>query len=127
MSHVAFGAEDERREAGFVVGDFFGLADLQEPFDHLGVCEAGVAQDGAAGLERFDYLVGLVCREAEAGCRGVDFHGAAEGLLCAGCHAGGEGRCQWEGIEILGESDSCFGSGRKGGFCMLMKGSREVE
>ena len=55
----------------------------------MGVGEAGVAEDGAAGLDWFDYFVGGVAGEGEAGGGGVDFHSAAEGLLRAGGHAVG--------------------------------------
>lgn len=65
----------------------FRFADLHQAFDDLGVGEAGVAQDGAAGLDGLDDLVGGVAGECEACGRGVDFHCAAQGLLGAGCHA----------------------------------------
>ena len=55
----------------------------------MGVGEAGVAEDGAAGLDWFDYFIGGVAGEGEAGGGGVDLHCAAEGLLCAGGHAVG--------------------------------------
>ena len=55
----------------------------------MGVGEAGVAEDGAAGLDGFDDFIGGVAGESEAGGCGVDFHGAAEGLLGAGGHAVG--------------------------------------
>lgn len=65
---------------------------MEEPGEELRVCEAGVAEDGAAGLEGLDDFVGGVAGEGEARGGGVDFHGAAEGLLGAGCHAvGGRG------------------------------------
>lgn len=71
--------------------DVFRRADLEEAREDLRVCEAGVAEDGAAGLEGLDDLVGGVAGEGEAGGGGVDLHGAPEGLLGAGCHAvGGE-------------------------------------
>lgn len=89
LAHVAFGAEDESGDAVVGVFDVFGGADLQEAGDDLGVGEAGVAEDGAAGLDRFDDLIGGVAGEGEAGGGGVDFHCAAEGLLRAGGHAVG--------------------------------------
>ena len=89
LAHVAFGAEDESGDTVVGVFDRFGLADLEEAADDLGVGEAGVAEDGAAGLDGFDDFVGGVAGEGEAGGGGVDFHGAAEGLLRAACHAVG--------------------------------------
>ena len=69
--------------------DLFRFADLHQALDDLGVGQAGVAEDGAAGLQGFDDLVGLVAGEGEASGGGVDFHGAPEGLLGAGGHAVG--------------------------------------
>ena len=89
LAHVALGAEDEGGEAVVGVLDVFGGDDLQEATDDLGVGEAGVAEDGAAGLEGLDDFVGGVAGEGEACGAGVDFHCAPEGLLRAGCHAGG--------------------------------------
>lgn len=87
LAHVALGAEDEGGQAVVGVLDALGVDDLEQALHHLGVAEAGVAQDGAAGLERFDDFVRLVAREGEARGAGVDFHGAAESLLRAGRHA----------------------------------------
>ena len=76
----------------------------------MGVGEAGVAEDGAAGLDGFDNFVGGVTGEGEAGGGGVDFHCAAEGLLRAGGHAVGfveddEFLAAWgEGDFFLGEA-----------------------
>ena len=89
LAHVTFGAEDESGDAVVGVLDGFGLADLQKAAYDLGVGEAGVAEDGAAGLDGFDDFIGGVAGEGEAGGGGVDFHGAAEGLLRAACHAVG--------------------------------------
>ena len=89
LAHIAFGAEDESGDTVVGVFDVFGAADLKEAGDDLGVGEAGVAEDGAAGLDGFDNFIGGVAGEGEAGGGGVDFHGAAEGLLRAGCHAVG--------------------------------------
>lgn len=88
LAHVAFGGEDEGGEAVVAVLHLFGVDDLEEAGDDLGVGEAGVAEDGAAGLEGFDDFVGGVAGECEAGGGGVDFHCASEGLLGAGGHAG---------------------------------------
>ena len=87
LAHVAFGAEDEGGDAVVGIGDVLGLADLEKAADDLGVREAGVAEDGAAGLDGFDDFVGCVAGEGEAGGGGIDFHGSAEGLLRAACHA----------------------------------------
>ena len=87
LAHVAFGAEDEGGDAVVGIGDVLGLADLEKAADDLGVGEAGVAEDGAAGLDGFDDFVGCVAGEGEAGGGGIDFHGSAEGLLRAACHA----------------------------------------
>ena len=87
LPHIAFRAEDECGDAVVGVGDVFCGADLHKAVDDLCVSEAGVAKDGAAGLEGLDDLVRLVAGEGEAGGGGVDFHGAPEGLLGAGCHA----------------------------------------
>ena len=87
LTHVAFGAEDEGGDAVVGILDIFGLADLEQAANDLGVGEAGVAEDGAAGLDGFDDFVGGVAGEGEAGGGGVDFHGSAEGLLRAACHA----------------------------------------
>ena len=89
LAHVPLGTEDERGDAVLGVLDLLRRADLHEPVDDLGVREAGVPQDGAAGLEGLDDLVGLVAGEGEAGGGRVDFHGAPEGLLCARGHAVG--------------------------------------
>ncbi len=67
LAHVAFGAEDEGGDAVVGVFDVLGLADLHEAADDLGVGEAGVAEDGAAGLDGFDDFVGGVAGEGEAG------------------------------------------------------------
>lgn len=89
LPHVSLGAEDQRGQAVVVVLDFFGLDDLQQAFDDLRVGELGEAQDGAAGLQGFDDLVGLVAGESKA-CRvGVDLHCAAKRLLGARGHAVG--------------------------------------
>ena len=87
LAHVAFGAEDERGDAVVGGGDVFGFADLEETADDLGVGEAGVAEDGAAGLDGFDDFVGCVAGEGEAGGGGIYFHGAAESLLRSARHA----------------------------------------
>ena len=87
LAHVAFGAEDEGGDAVVGIGDVLGLADLEKAADDLGVREAGVAEDGAAGLDGFDDFVGCVAGEGEAGGGGIDFHGSAEGLLRAARHA----------------------------------------
>jgi len=89
LTHVALGAEHERREAIVCILDLFRLGNLQQAPHDLGVREAGVAQDGAAGLQGLDDFVGHVAGEGEAGGGGVDFHGAAEGLLGARGHAVG--------------------------------------
>ena len=87
LSHVTLGAEAEGRDAVVGVGDGLGGTDLVEAEDELGVGQAGVAEDCAAGLEGLDDFVGLVAGEGEAGGGGVDFHCASEGLLGAGGHA----------------------------------------
>lgn len=87
LAHVALGAEHERRHALVVVLDAFGGDDLQEALDDLGVGEPAVPQDGAAGLQGLDDLVGLVAGEGEARRVRVDLHRAAQGLLRAGRHA----------------------------------------
>ena len=55
--------------------------------DELGIGEASIAENGTAGLEGLDDLIGLVAGEREAGGGGVYFHCTAKGLLCARCHA----------------------------------------
>ena len=87
LAHVAFGTEDEGGDA--VVGRFdgLGLADLHQAADDLGVCEAGVTEDGAAGLDGFDDFVGGVAGEGEAGGGGIDFHCSSESLLRPARHA----------------------------------------
>ena len=47
LSHVPFGREDQGGDAVVRILHLLGLDDLHEPLDHLGVREAGVAQDGA--------------------------------------------------------------------------------
>ena len=110
LTHVALGAEDERGDAVFGVFDLFRTADLHEPVHDLGVGEASVAEDGAAGLEGLDDLVGGVAGEGEAGCGGVDLHGAAEGLLGAGGHAVGFVEDD-ELLATLGEGHLFLGEG----------------
>ena len=53
------------------------------------ICQTGVAEDGATGLEGLDDLVGGITRERKTGGRGVYFHCAAKSLLGARCHAVG--------------------------------------
>lgn len=89
LAHVALGTKHERRDPIVRVFHLLGLGNLQQPPYDLGVREAGVAQDGAAGLQGLDDFVGHVAGEGEAGGGGVDFHGAAEGLLGARGHAVG--------------------------------------
>ena len=67
LAHVAFGAEDQGGDAVFGVLDFFDVDDLEDAGGDLWVGEAGVAEDGAAGLEGFDYFLRLVAGEGEAG------------------------------------------------------------
>lgn len=106
--------------------DALGGDDLQEALHDLRVGEAGVAQDGAAGLEGLDDLVGLVAREGEARGAGVDFHRAAESLLRAGCHAGKEmvlvvegGRREEGGVPVcFVEDDELLPTLREGDFLL---------
>ena len=59
----------------------FDFADFEQALEQLFVAQAGVPEDGAPRLDRFDNLVALVAREGEPGRVGVEFHRAAEGLL----------------------------------------------
>lgn len=86
LAHVALGAEHQRGNAVLGVVHLFGLADLHQPLHDLGVGEARVAEDGAAGLDWLDDLVGLVAGKGKAGGRRVDLHCTAQCLLGAGRH-----------------------------------------
>lgn len=87
LTHITLGTEDQGCNSVLGVLDFFSLADLHDPLDDLGVCQAGVAEDCTTRLEWFDDFVRLVAGEGEtSGCR-VDFHCTAQGLLSTGCHA----------------------------------------
>ena len=117
LAHVAFGAKDERGDPVVAVADVFRGADVQQARDDLPVGQVGVAEDGAAGLERFDDLVGRVAGEGEPGGGGVDFHGAPESLLRAGCHASTRARGrEREKMINFGDNEE---SGRGGGEALV--------
>ena len=110
LAHVAFSAEDESSDTVVGILYVFRFADLQQAANDLGVGEAGVAEDSAAGLDGFDDFIGGVAGEGEAGGGRVDFHGAAESLLGAGGHAVGFVEDD-EFLAARGEGDFFLGEG----------------
>lgn len=88
LAHIPLGTEDKRRDTIVRILDVFRGADLEQACHHLGVGQAGVAQDCTARLKWFDDFVGGVAGECEARGRAVDFHRTPKSLLRTGCHAG---------------------------------------
>ena len=74
LAHIALGAEHQSGDAILGMFDVFGLADLHDPLDDLGVGQSTIAEDSASRLDRFDNLVRLVACKCESGRRRVDFH-----------------------------------------------------
>ena len=77
LPHVPLGGEHDRREALVGVLDVLRLADLHQPAQQLLVRDAPKPQDRTATLNRFNDLVGLVAREAEARRVGINLHRTA--------------------------------------------------
>ena len=89
LPHVTLGGKYEGGDSVVRVFYLLGFTDLHQTSHDLGICQAGIAENGAARLEGLDDLVGGIACEGKAGGRGVDFHRAAKSLLSAGRHAVG--------------------------------------
>lgn len=68
LPHVTLGRENERSDS--IIRIFYPLSftDLHQARNDLRICQAGVAENGTAGLKGLDDLVGGIAREREAGC-----------------------------------------------------------
>lgn len=92
LSHVSLGGEDDRlqpvvRHRQSLLGHHF-----LQPGQDLSVRQLGVAEDGAAGLDGLNDLVGGVAGQGEARGPGVDLHDPPQGLLSPVRHAGEQNR-----------------------------------